>query len=356
MAVPTVGQGNKAICALKKESTYGTAVDADTVVPFLSEDFERIIDQIEGEAMQGAVSATNVRTGVQSVSGSISMEAVYDTISGDIKGVDSFLLGALGAAAYATNYNKFTANDDLDPSFTIAFDKRVDVWEVAGAKVNTLQITGSAGAGGKVTMTAGLVCQQLRMTGDSGISNTTSELRALNPTAEPALISYSDVTIRMDTVASGSLSSSDQKNISSFTLDINNNLAVDHHATPLAAETAGLILEPVRNGMREVTLTLTFPRYDSASNTIIKYLSAGTAVQCEIKMSNGSNEFNIYLPNCYLHNPTNAPIGGPEVYPVTVTLKAYRNNGTNTNMTFTNAQAITEEIAIETKNARTTTP
>ncbi len=356
MAVPTVGQGNKAICALKKETTYGTPVDADTVVPFLSEDFERIIDKIEGEAMQGQVSATNVRNGVQSVAGSISMEAVHDTIAGAIKGVDSFLLGALGSAVFATGYNKYIASADLDPSFTIAFDKRVDVWEIAGAKVNTLQITGSAGAGGKVTMTAGIVGQQLRMTGDSGISNTTSELRALAPTAEPSLIAFSDVKIRIDTIASGALTSADQQNISSFTLDINNNLAVDHHATPLSSQTAGLILEPIRNGKREVTLTLTFPRYDSASNAIIKYLNAGTAVQCDIKMITGTNEFNIYLPNCYLQNPTNAPIGGPEAFPVTVTLKAYRNNGVNTNMNYSTTATITEEIGIETKNARTTTP
>lgn len=351
--MPT-GQGFNSKCGLGKESTWGTAVTIDTIVTFVDESFERAVQMLRNEYLDETVTWKSQRESAVTISNDMTLEAVYDEIAGDIIGVDDFFLGALGSATYTnpTFGNQFTPSATISESFTIAFQKQVSVWEINGGKVGQLEITGSAGS--TVRMTASVMGKNLLRTGDAGISNATSDFDALANTTEPSLVAFDDLVFRM-AIHGAALDSDDQLNITDFTITINNNLTDATFTTPLSGEDATLTLEPIRNGKREVTFNITFPRY--TADTFLGYLNNQTALQADFKFTSpvGGKEINIYLPNIRV-DTGNAPISGPEVFPLTITGVALFNGTTNTDMTFGDTTAITTEIGIETINARTAIP
>ena len=260
-------------------------------------------------------------------------------------------LFALGSAIFATPFNQFITTDQLDPSFTMAILKRAGVvWEQQGNKVSELEISGTSR--GKLEMSASLVAKNLLITGESGIVNSPAAVSALASTDNPNPVSFDDLTIRIGEHGAA-LGASDQDCISDFTLSINNNLSDPQHCTAKSGENPIFGIEPVRNGFREVTITLTFPRYDS--DEFFLGLSNETLYQIDIKAVRASDELNIYLPVAKVTSNI-AQITGPELFPLVVEFRCLANGGTNTDMTFTNLSAIPGSVGIETQNGRTAAP
>jgi len=349
--MPT-GQGFNSKAALGKESAWGTGVALTEVLPMTSEDFNRQLNKIMNSYLDATVSHKRVQSTVIGVNGTLNLEAVHDVIAGDIFGIGNLLLGALGVATWEAigGRNQYTLANTVANYYTLAFEKNVSVWEMQGCKINTLEFSGEAG--GVISLAAGIVAKDLLRTGDAGIVNASGAFTALINTTEPKLLQMDDCVIRID-VHGAVLAGADQVNVSGFKLSLNNNLKADDYATPLTGESGDTILEPIRNGKFDVDLELTFPRYTSDSE--FGWLNADTPVQCDIKFLLGTDEFNVYLPNCEVME-AGAPIPGAEIFPKTVKLKALHNGTTNTDMAFEDATAITGAIGIETKNERTGVP
>lgn len=336
-------QGFLSKAGLGKETTWGSAVAVNEILPMSSEGLNRTVTKLLNEYLDRTAGAKISEPSTVSVTGDLSLEAVYDAGGTNITGIDAIIMGALGGAAYdATNgVNKYTVADDITTSFTIAINKDGAVWETQGAKVNTLEITGSAG--GKVTLSAGIIAKELLRTGDSGIVNTPSAVNGLTGD-KPSLIVFDHLAATF-----GQIGAATTANISEFTISISNNLS-----DPQFASGSSLTLEPVRNGFREVTASITFPRYEA--DTVFSWFNSNTELELTLTFTKGSNYLKIMLPRLIITEPPTAPVDGAGLITLTVPLRALYNDGDNTGMTFTDATAITGEIGIETKNARTATP
>lgn len=334
-----------------KESTYGTGVTVDNIIPFLSESLNRAVTKIQAAYLDGSASVQDIRNSVIEATGDMEFELVYDEIAGAIIGNDLLFHAMLGSSAFDTTHNEFSPTLQLDESLTIALSKGVSVWEILGAKINTWEISGKAQE--NIVGSLSLIGQNLLRTGDAGIVNAAAAIAALNPTNRPTQLAFDDLVFRIG-AHGAALANSDRVQISEFSLSGNNNLTEPEWASPAENGNALLTLEPIRNGKREITLSITVPRY--AADTFFTGLNANTAYQAELLFQfSGTKEVNIYLPNIRV-TEGDAPTGGPESITQSFTFQAIRNGSTNTDMAYTNATAITEEIGIETENARTTAP
>jgi len=344
------GQGYLSKFAVGKETTWGTGASVNEVVPFTSESLNKAVEKLMNEYLDRTAGVKTAQNGNVSVTGDLTADLVYDEITGAIIGVESLIYAAFGAASQdgVNGTNKYTLADDISVSYTAAINKGVSVWEMQGGKVNTLEI--SATAGGKGQISVGLIGKNLLRTGDSGIINTATTINNLAPTVEPTIMTLDQLTVRLNTIASGALTNADEQAISEFTFSLNNNLS-----DPTFASGSTLTLEPIRNGFREVTLKLTFPRYEA--DTLLGYYDNNTELQADLKFANGSKQFNILLPRFVISEVPEAAVGGAEIVPLTVTFKALYNNNENTNMKFIDGTTVvTGEAAIEVKGSRTVLP
>jgi hypothetical protein len=346
------GKGSNVKCIYGEETTWATGVAGDEQIPMLSEDVSENIEVIEDSYLHGSPTSKNYQPSSRLITGNVSVEGVYDTITTDIIGIGGLIKMAFGGANWEAvpTANEFDPTDDLDIYFTMAWAKQVSVWEAVGLKVRTMEITGNAQ--GNIVFNFGLIGSKLLRTGDAGIVNTTSTFTGITPTVDPTLMTFDDCIIRMD-AHGAALTSADQINVSSFTLAFDNGLSDPEFPTPKNGEDALYTLEPLRNAKRTVTCSFTMPRYEA--DTEFTAFKANTAQQIDIMFSSGSNEFNIYLPNVRIFEPQ-VPTPGPEILQKTFSVRALRNGTVNTDMAYQSANAISEEIGIETVNARTGAP
>ena len=347
------GQGFLAKCVLGREGSWGSPSIGDEILTFISESLNRENEVLDSRYIDGQADIKNTRNSSISVAGDIVLEAVYDTIAGAIKGMDSFFAFGLGAANFNSPFNEFSTTDQLDDSFTVGFLKKADsVWEAQGCKIQSLVITGSAS--GTLEITATIVGRNMLITGEGGIVNSPGSINGIVSTDNPNPIAFDDGVIRIGPHG-GSLGGGDARCISEFTLTIDNSLSDPTFSTACDgnSDNARFSLEPVRDGFREVTLDLTFPRYNE--DTFWTGLTNETLYQADLKFSRAGDEFNIYLPNMKVTSNL-APIGGPEIFPLTVQFRPLANNGINNNMNFSGGGNIAGSVGIETSNARTSAP
>ena len=96
---------------------------------------------------------------------------------------------------------------------------------------------------------------------------------------------------------STALEEDDQLTVRSLTLSIDKNYDTDTYGTP---ENSGhtdpqKILLPIVDGRRDVTLEFEIPKYEA--ETFITGKDAGTSYHADLKFTDGTNNFNIYMPN-----------------------------------------------------------
>jgi len=348
------GIGAKTKAGWGKETAWGIGVACTELVPFLSEDLTEQIAVLLDEYHHGGATQKNYQPSSHTIGGKLTVEGVYDTIASDPIGIGALLATAVGGATWKVTQTKinFEPTTDLERYATLAFAKQISVWEIQGAKCKSFEISGSAQ--GKIQFSFDFVGRKLLRTGDAGIVNTSSTFSGLTPTSDPTLMAFDHLLVRFASLGAP-LAASDQINVSEFTLTVDNMLTDPTFSSPKSGEDALYTLEPIRTGKRKVTLKLTIPRYESdAAFTAFK---ANTAKQCDLKFTSGTNQFNIFLPNLRVDEPT-APVTGPEPIQQTFTLVALdnQNGGVNGDMEFESGDVIVYEYGIETKNARTAAP
>jgi hypothetical protein len=348
----SIGQGVASRCALGVESVFGTAVAVSEIIPFTSESINRAITQLESQYLEGNVARRNLKNSVISVVGGLECELIFDEESGDPIGIERLLRGALGASARdaVNGLNQYKTANAVDDHYTICFNKQVSNWETSSAKINTLTI--NAEAGGKGMIATDIVAYNLLRTGDAGIVNAIAAVTGLANTTQPENLAFDDLVFRIGDQVDA-LTSADQYKIDNFELVINNNLIEPTWSTPDSVHTDSLLtLESIRNGFREMNLAITLPRYDSDQN--FTWLNNDTPLQCDLKFTSGSYEFNILLPNIKIMGDPTAQIGGAELIKPEINIMALANNGQNTFMAFQDSDTITDEIGIEAKSGRST--
>lgn len=346
-----IGQGAAARLTLGKELTWGTGVAVNEVIPFDSEGINKTIRTIESLYMDGSAGKKNLIGSLIEALGDVSGEMVFDETSGGVIGIESILRAALGNSNRdATNaLNQYLLAASIDDSYTMAINKQVSAWEIQGAKINTLSISGNAGE--PMKFNTSWIGKNLYRTGHANIVNAIAAITGITPSINPTPIVFNDLVFRIGN-HDDALSSADELTVSGMEFNHNNNLTEPDYGTQDANHTNSKeTLEPVRNNLREVSFKLNIPRY--ISDQMMTWNENHTPLQCDFIWTNGSYNFKILVPNFYV-TKVNAPIADAGVIKQEVECMAIRNSGTNSNLTLTDSTAIANEFAIEAKSGRAT--
>jgi len=314
----SLGQGFLSTAGIKAETSWGEAWAAvDTAIPYLNESLVSTYDRSADVSLLGSAGMAQDEATIQNVSGDISFYLDYELNHGII----------LKAALGAESSDVYTLTDTLQASgnmFRIEFDKSVSRWRAAGCKVNNLTLSSAAGADNFLTATASLVAKSLSRSSDS--------FPAITVSGQTNIL-HSHLTFRLADKADA-LDSGDEMGVSSVNLSINNNLQADAKDS----SSSSAILEPVRNGFRETMFDVELPRY--TADTIQDWKDNDTILQADLTYTNGVNTLLIEIPELKIMGGVDANIGGAEVIPLTVNMKAMRNSSDSI------MSAITDEVRI----------
>lgn len=211
-----------------------------------------------------------------------------------------------------------TANDLMIRRMTIGIAKAVSLWVYRSCMVNTMRISGSAKSG--IQFEFGIlpfdrVTDSLAEGRQAGTTIETwkknlkySSSTLFTPVTNERIL-FSDLTFRVDDYSTSTgLTSADNVGISSFEINVNNNLDTSTHDS-ISGEYRRV---PLRNGKREVSGSITIPRY-TADNLISK-ISSDTIQMAHFNfvgstISTIQRAFQIWLPSLKFTSH-NEQIGG----------------------------------------------
>ena len=134
--------GNDVTFQLGLESTYGTPATPDVQLEFLSESLHQTNNNVESEALVGAVTTPYFNIIGTKVEGDVSYEVHPDKIG-------ELLYAALGVEgdateiitdAYSHAFTPVKGGTSL-PSITVVVDKKADEFTYAGLKIDTLTLS-----------------------------------------------------------------------------------------------------------------------------------------------------------------------------------------------------------------------
>ena len=223
----------------------------------------------------------------------------------------AYPLGGVGAAG-----------DQIIRRGTLGIEKNqaTGPWIYRGCLVNSLTFTAEAGQ--ELTINANLIPFDLDRSSAVNTASTTWDWD-FNSSALEAdeRIVFSDTSyIRIDAASGGALDATDNRCISSWTLNINNNMQADDQS----ACTGKYRIEPARAGMREITGSFTVPRYET--DTFINWKDAETPLIAEIAivgstLTTSSRSMTIFV-NSFKITKAGAPVQGAGVISQTFDFRA----------------------------------
>lgn len=331
----TIGKGFEGILGIKKEAAYGTAIEVTEAIPFVSESFMNDIEKHVDEVLRGKAGAGATIAGNKSYPFTMPCKLTYE----DLDLLIAIAMGAAGApGANGDLYdNTYSLAENLSYSFTAAVYKGVSVWEFAGCKVDTMKIAGEANK--PLDIEFGGAAKALDL--DSA-TNTSGVLTALTTEDDASKIMMSDLEFKIAAQATA-LAGESEKGIGSFELTLNNSLALDQFDNR-----AQTILEPQRNGFREVKLTFTVPRYEA--DTYLDWRDGDTALHAYLKFTSGNYMFDIHIPKLKV-DKAEAQVSGPGLIEQSIECTCFRDPG-SVSASFT----VTDEFEIDVTNARSASP
>lgn len=331
----TIGKGFEGILGVKKEAVYGTAVAVTKALPFVSENFGSDIEKHVDDVLRGKAGAGATIAGNKKYPFTIPCKLTY----GDL---DLLIAIALGAAAGPVVNGDlydglYSPAENLAYSFCAAVYKGVSVWEFAGCKVDTLKISGEANK--PVDIEFGGVAKALDL---ASATNTSGVLTALSTEDVAGKIMFSDLEFKIAAQASA-LSGVSAVGIGAFDIPISNKLALDQFDNR-----AKTILEPQRDGIREVKFNFSVPRYEA--DTYLGWRDNDTALHAWLKFVSGNYKFDIHFPKLKV-DKAEAQIAGPGLVQQKIECTCFRDPG-SLSASFT----LTDEIEIAVTNATAASP
>jgi hypothetical protein len=325
----TIGKGFEGILGVAIETDWGDPVVATKAIPFVSESFGHEIEKHADEVLRGLAGRGASILGNQSFPFTIPAKLTYE----DLDLLIAIAMGAAGdpGANGALFDNTYSLAENLDDSFTAAIHKGVSVWEYAGCKLDTMKISGEANK--PLDIEFGGVAKDLDL---ASIINTAVILQALDTEDAASKIMFSDLEFKI--AAQGdALTGETEKGINSFELMLTNHLVLDQFDNREQR-----ILEPQRNGFREISFSFKVPRYEA--DTYIDWRDDDEALHAYLKFTSGDYVFDIHLTNLRI-DKVDAPIGGPGLIEQNVTCSCYR-DPTTASASFTE----TDEMEIDVTN------
>lgn len=331
----TIGKGFEGILAVAKESIYGTAVQVTKALPFVSENFGNDLEKHADDVLRGKAGAGTSIAGNKSYPFTIPCKLTYSDL-------DLLIAIALGAATApsvngALHDGLYSPAQNLAYAYTAAVYKGVSVWEYSGNKIDTLKISGEANK--PLDIEIGGAAKSLSLT--SAI-NTSVVMLALDTEDVAQKIMFSDLEFKIAAQASA-LSGVTESGIGQFDLNVANKLKLDDYDNR-----APTILEPQRNGFREVKFNFMVPRYEA--DTYLGWRDADTALHASLTFTSGSYSFAIHLPNIKI-DKADAAIGGPGLIQQKIQCTCYRDPG-SVSASFT----LTDELEIAVTNDTAASP
>lgn len=330
-----LGQGFEGILGIVKETTYGTVLAVTEAIPFVSESFGNEIEKHADEVLRGKAGAGASIAGNKSYPFTIPCKLTYE----DLDLLIAIALGAAGTPSVngALYDNTYSLAEDLDYSFVAAVYKGVSVWEHAGCKIDTMKISGEANKPLNIEFAGAAKALDL-----SSATNTSGVLTGLSTEDATSKNMFSDLEFKIAAQAD-ILSGEAEKGIGSFELNLSNALALDQFDNRAAT-----ILEPERNGMRDVKFSFKVPRYEA--DTYLDWRDADTALHAYLKFTSGNYLFDIHLSKIKI-DKCEAQIGGPGLIEQNIECTCFRDPG-SVSTSFTS----TDEFEIDVTNGRSASP
>lgn len=330
-----LGQGFEGILGIRKEATYGTVLAVNEAIPFVSESFGNEVEKHADEVLRGKAGVGTSIAGNKSYPFSIPCKLTYE----DLDLLIAIVLGGAGTPGVngALYDNTYSLAEDLDYSFIAAAYKGVSVWEYLGCKIDTMKISGEANK--PLDFEIGGVAKSFSL---SSATNTSGVLTGLDTEDAAAKIMFSDLEFKIAAQVD-ILSGEAEKGIGSFDLSLTNTLAMDQFDNQ-----AKTILEPERNGVREVKFSFKVPRYEA--DTYLDWRDADTALHAYLKFTSGNYLFDIHIPDFKI-DKADAAIGGPGLIEQNIECTCHRDPG-SVSTSFT----LTDEFEIDVTNGRAASP
>ena len=294
-------QGSIAKAAYRAAPVAWGAVwsNVDTLLTFRSESLTREYHRVRSMALLGDAAAPESQAGIQKVSGDLVCELDYNNL-----GMFQFALGAHAGGVYSLT-------NDL-PCFHLEIEKGTTRYRYRSCIVNSITISGTAEAEEPILVTYNLTAYRVDTTATAFPALTlTSPKRVLFSHLE-----YTRVGDLVDALASG-----DGINLSGLEMMINHNLKTDDVSS---LDNQGVMV-PLRNGFREATSKLTFPRYDANASTVIGFADSDTRLQMTWRFLSGGEAVLIEFAQGKVMQTPSFPVQGPQVLTDTAELHWYRN-------------------------------
>ena len=331
----SLGKGFEGILGVVKEPAYGTVAAVTKAIPFVSENFGNDLEKHMDEVLRGKAGQGPSVAGNKMFPFTIPCKLTYSDL-------DLLIAIALGAAA-APSANgdlydgMYSPAENLSYSYTAAVYKGVSVWEYSGNKIDTLKISGEANKPLDIEVSGAAKSLSL-----ASATNTSVIMLALDTDDVASKIMFSDLEFKIAAQASA-LSGVTEAGISQFDLTVGNKLKLDDFDNR-----ALTILEPQRNGFREVKFNFTVPRYEA--DTYLGWRDNDTALHASLTFTSGSYSFAIHLPKIKI-DKADAAIGGPSLIQQKIQCSCYRDPG-SVSASFT----LTDEIEIAVTNDTAASP
>jgi len=344
--------GIKTIMGLGKETSFGTPVNATDRLLLISEGINFDYSDALHDYLHGGAGLPGMERLFEPVTGSLDCYVPYTVKDTTYVSADLLLALAMGNADWISGQgsNEIKFVDDLAVFGTFAWNKYLttNVWEVTSAMIKSFTLTCSVDK--PLTMSAEILGHDLKI--GATTENQGSELISL-ATGVADLIQLRHFVFRIGDQG-GVMATADITGISSFTITVNNNLTDAEQTTTdnTSSHTDALHpIQPVRNGMREVTLEIVIPRY--AADTFFDFAANDTNLQAELFATQPSSaeEFDIMFPNLKIQGDPQAPIAGAEAVNQTITFRALKRNSLS-DLTLGDGGNDTGEMWIETDNDR----
>ena len=220
-------------------------------------------------------------------------------------------------AAELDGYALPSANDRKVRRGMLGFKKATD-YVTSSCMVNKMTITGTPS---EVKVSFELIGYDV-VTGAYNSANWTA------PTGSPALALFQQAVVNVAARAGGVPAT--EYGINGWELTVNNNLKADDQST----ESAPNILIPIRNGPREVTLKLDFPRYNSTIDVLHAFADANTELAASIVLTGPviagayTYSWGFYMSSLRAITSSTS-IGGGGVIPSSIEFEAARPGGSD---------------------------
>ena len=301
-----VGKGFTSRLAVGKETTWGTAVQVTRLIPFTSEGLTKELERVDDSSTLVGTAAKRASyiAGGQ-VSGDVSADLTYTDF-------DEILEAAFGVKTVdtTTGVTTYDLAEDVDISLTVAVEKGVSIHEFVGCKVSRLSIsTGdnrlqiSVSFLGKDYTRAGL--------------NTGADFDALSSPGRAILLPDCTLQIGANTYNFSELN---------FTLDNKLQAVRGNSKLPVSID---------RNGKREMSFSITLPKYEA--DNFYSDFENGAETSVVLTATDGTNTFKLILPKVIVQT-VDTSVSGEGIIPQKVDFIVLRGEG---------ALGVTEEARIE---------